>query len=67
MADLLSWGWLAWTIVGLAMEATALANRERGDTLSENIWKLTTTRRWARALLVMGLAWAFVHLVFRIV
>jgi hypothetical protein len=75
-----SWVWIVWLIISLGgfaiLETISLANRKRGDTLSEN------TRRWlgidppnpvARigiplfvAVLVIFVIWFIPHIVFQI-
>lgn len=48
--------WITWTVMFVAFETIALANRREGDTLSENIRALfrTSTSRVGRALFAVG-------------
>ncbi len=53
------WGWLwvAWLLVFVAIEAAALINKDRGDTLSEHVWAWFSLKgnkgklKWWQALL----------------
>ncbi len=36
--DFFDWVWLTWLASFLVFEGVALARKERGDTLSENVW-----------------------------
>jgi hypothetical protein len=33
-----SWLWIGWGVAFLVIEAAALINKDRGDTLSEHVW-----------------------------
>lgn len=37
----IKWCWMAWVLVGFAIEATALYEQTPGNTLSEIVWTLT--------------------------
>jgi hypothetical protein len=63
------WYWLAFLLIGFGVpEAIALARREKGDTLSESVWKWFAIRKgkghfkWARrGVLALFLGWLTVH------
>lgn len=67
--DAYTWGWVALLLLGGGLEYAAIRNPERGDTLSEHIWKLFAVKggkaEWLRrGILLAGLGWATVHLGF---
>lgn len=59
--------WLGWLTAFLIIEGFALANTERGDTLSETVWRWASIKekgafwRLRRLLLVTLLAWLALH------
>jgi hypothetical protein len=62
-------GYLAGGLVILAVELVALLNRQRGDTLSEHVWRwVGVGRRWTvvftlrRLVVVVFLGWLLLHL-----
>lgn len=61
--------WLLWFAMFLVVEGFALFNKERGDTLSEHVWKWFQIRSkpnqwtWRRAVLAIFLVWLLVHMV----
>jgi hypothetical protein len=72
--DFWAWAWICWSALFLGLETAALVRKDKGDTLSEHVWRLldVTNRnrgaalawhvRLRRSVLVMGLAWLVVHL-----
>lgn len=34
-----SWAWVGWILAFLVIEGLALFNKDKGDTLSENVWR----------------------------
>lgn len=64
--------WISWAFAALTVEIYALARKDRGDTLSEHVWKWfkvsdsrPTVWTWAwRAPLFVFLVWLTGHLVF---
>ena len=61
-----TWAWLVWLAAFLIIEGAALIDKDRGDTLSEHIWKWFNikTRRWhwRRWVLAVFLVWLLVHM-----
>lgn len=53
-------GWLVLALLGLGLEGAALLNKDRGDTLSEIIWRLKLPFRIAIAV---GLLWVGIHFI----
>ncbi|QMP84495.1 hypothetical protein HUN43_00002 [Streptomyces phage Endor1] len=62
--------WVAWIAAFAVIEGVALYRKQKGDTLSEHVWKWfhtergqqkTKTTQARRAVLVMFLAWLVVH------
>jgi hypothetical protein len=57
------WLWAAWLALFLILEGIAVADPDRGDTLSEQVWALITSNPglWgsAVAILLGWLAWHF--------
>jgi hypothetical protein len=59
--------WIVWIGIFGAIEGRAIANKAKGDTLSEHVWKwfaVTSTdkaTRSRRVLLLCGLVWLSVH------
>jgi len=51
-----SWAWIVWAVFGLLLEAAALVNGVRGDTLTEQI--LALAPGW---VIYMGLGWLLWH------
>ncbi len=65
----MSWtvGWALWLVMFLAIEGAALFNKERGDTLSEHVWKWFGIKgkpkgyKWRRFAFLSFWAWLSVH------
>lgn len=61
--------WIMWFVFFLVVEGFALFDKDRGDTLSEHIWKWFRINdkprqwTWRRASLGIFLAWLLVHMV----
>ena len=61
--------WLLWLAMFLVVEGIALFRKERGDTLSEHVWKWFRIHdkprqwTWRRAVLAIFLVWLLVHMV----
>ena len=54
--------WLSWAAVGLVLEVVALIRPQRGETLSENLWRLLR-RQPIFWFLGVGLgAWGMLHI-----
>jgi len=39
MNETYTWLWVAWLLAFIGIEAAALINKDKGDTLSEHVWK----------------------------
>ena len=68
MNDTYTWLWIAWLLAFIGIEAAALINKDKGDTLSEHIWKWfsvkegDSNRRTFRMVMLGGfLGWLVVH------
>jgi hypothetical protein len=57
--------WIAWAMVGFAIEMIALRRPDPGDTLSEQIWNLRDRDSEIYYLLLFFFAWALFHFIFR--
>ncbi|AFU61984.1 MULTISPECIES: hypothetical protein [Streptomyces] len=44
-----TWLWAGWLGAFLVIEGKALFNKEKGDTLSEHVWRWFSTERTAKA------------------
>ena len=44
MNDTYTWLWIAWLVAFLGIEGAALINKDKGDTLSEHVWKWFSVR-----------------------
>lgn len=66
--------WITWILLFVVVEGVALVRKDKGDTLSEHVWKVLRVRDdrptpmavVGRILLGAGIIWLFVHLVFGI-
>lgn len=62
--------WIVWLLQFLAIEGAALFRKERGDTLSEHVWKWFSVKDkgegwiYRRTALLLFLAWLIAHLGF---
>lgn len=66
-----TWAWIAWLGAFAAIEGKALFNKEKGDTLSEHVWRWFSTQKvdndptgWVRLrrfTLLAFMAWLSVH------
>ena len=60
-------GWLLWLAMFLAIEGAAIFNKEKGDTLSEHVWKWFAIRnkpsgyRLRRFVFLAFWAWLSIH------
>ena len=60
--------WILWILAFVGIEAVAVLNKEKGDTLSEHFWKLfdikhtETPSKIMRFGALAGLTWIYVHL-----
>ena len=67
--SLFTWAWIFWLVMFAVVEGWALVNKDRGDTLSEHVWKWFKIREkprqwtWRRAALAVFLVWLLVHMV----
>ena len=68
MNDTYTYLWLAWFGLFIGIEAAALINKDKGDTLSEHIWKWFSvkepgSRKRTIRVATLGafLAWLAVH------
>jgi len=65
--DLFTIGWIVWLLMFGAIEGAALANKRKGDTLSEHVWQYFSIKhkgkgwRLRRFSLLAFLAWLVVH------
>ncbi len=59
--DGFTWAWILWGAAFCVIEGAALANRRRGDTLSEHVWLLRSRKagRWGLAAFLGWLAYHF--------
>ena len=61
--------WLLWIGMFFAIEAPAILNKQKGDTLSEHVWKWFAIKnkgngyRSRRLVLVTFLVWVSIHFV----
>lgn len=65
---LYSWLWIGWLALFGLIEGKALANKQRGDTLSEHVWRWFAVSggkygRLRRFGLVVLMVWLLVHFV----
>lgn len=64
-----TWAWIFWLAFFAVVEGFALFDKDRGDTLSEHIWKWFRINdkprqwTWRRAVLAIFLVWLTVHMV----
>jgi len=66
-----TWLWVGWIAAFLIIEGITIARRERGDTLSEHVWKWfhlvgskSTLTKWqalARFVFLAFWAWLTIH------
>ena len=68
MNDTYTWLWIAWLLAFVGIEAAALINKDKGDTLSEHIWKWfsvkegNSKKRTFRMVMLGGfLGWLVTH------
>lgn len=66
--DTYTWLWIGWLLAFVGIEAVALINKDKGDTLSEHIWKWFSVKekgnphRTFRMVCLGGfLAWLVTH------
>ena len=55
-------GWSVLFAAGLALEAAALVRRGKGDTLSEHVWLIRSTR-WGRPAFYAAWSWLTYHFI----
>ncbi len=61
--------WIGWLLMFAVIEGVAIIRKEKGDTLSEHIWKWFRIRdkpqqwTWRRIALAGFLVWLLVHMV----
>ena len=61
--------WALWLLFFAVIEGAAIANKEKGDTLSEHVWKWIGKRgypkpsgyKWRRGALGVFFAWLIAH------
>ena len=64
-----TWAWVFWLAFFVVVEGVALIDKDRGDTLSEHVWKWFKVKdkprqwTWRRIVLTAFLAWLLVHMV----
>ncbi len=64
-----TWAWLFWIAWFVVVEGFALVDKNRGDTLSEHVWRWFRIHdkprqwTWRRAVLAIFLVWLLVHFV----
>lgn len=59
------WGWVIWALYFVVLEALALADAQKGDTLSENIRWVRDQHPTALAIIIGGtITWLFIHFLF---
>lgn len=68
MNDTYTWLWVAWLLAFIGIEGAALINKDKGDTLSEHVWKWfsvkeqSSGKRTFRMVALGGfLAWLATH------
>ena len=60
--------WIIWILLFIVIEALAVINNKKGDTLSEHFWEwfdikdIGKPRKVMRLAALGGLTWLFVHL-----
>ena len=57
------WFWLGLGVVGLTVELYAVYDKKRGDTLSEQVWRLRDLIPGGMIVLAVFMAWLTVHFV----
>ena len=61
--------WVLWLATFVVIEGFALANKKRGDTLSEHVWKWFSIKgkskgfKFRRVVLLVLMTWLTVHFV----
>lgn len=64
-----TWLWIFWLAMFAVVEGFALFDKDRGDTLSEHVWKWFRINdkprqwTWRRGVLAVFLVWLTVHMV----
>ena len=53
--------WITWIAIGIIIELYAIIFNTY-DTLSEKLWKVSKKRRVYRIALIIGFAWALIHI-----
>jgi len=69
MSEVFGSAWVVWGIMFVAIEGAALFNKQKGDTLSEFVWKflgvkghpLPSGYKWRRGALAVSFAWLVLH------
>lgn len=63
-----TWAWILWLLLFIGIEGAALLNKDKGDTLSEHVWKwfsvkdASSTKKTLRMLALGGfMGWLFLH------
>jgi len=59
--DGFTWAWILWALAFVGIEGAALANKRRGDTLSEHVWRIRAHKagRWGLAAFLGWLVYHF--------
>jgi len=57
-----SWAWIGWILIFVVLETVAILDRDRSDTLSEQVWALVTINPglWGAGIAIL-LGWLFFH------
>lgn len=64
-----TWLWIIWLAWFVVVEGAAIINKDRGDTLSEHVWRWFRIHdkprqwTWRRIVLAGFLAWLLIHMV----
>lgn len=65
--DVWSWLWVVWLAAFAVIEGAAIARKERGDTLSENVWRWFSVKdrspgyKMRRFVLLTFMVWLTAH------
>lgn len=49
MNETYTWLWIAWLLAFIGIEAAALINKDKGDTISEHVWKWFSVKEGSSA------------------
>ena len=73
LQDNYTYAWIAWLVAFLVIEGKAIVNKDKGDTLSEHVWKWFKIdegeSNWhlSRIALTGFMGWLVAHFVWRVI